>query len=213
MTTLTESPHAGEFLISEANGYLSREAIHVALESGSYDAGRVLAEALDADITVTPAAANSGDGTVGTLSLGANAKIGGYRAVCIEPASDAGMFAVYDPDGLFIGKANVAVAFTGPINFTISDGAANFVAGDSFTLAVSRAATPGYVAYDQDAGGIPAGILFDGVEGATGGVPGVAIVRLAEVHGATLGWKSDIEAGEIAAALAHLAKRNIIARD
>jgi len=42
MTTLTETPHAGEFLVSEANGTLSREVVTIASGSGVVPAGLVL---------------------------------------------------------------------------------------------------------------------------------------------------------------------------
>ena len=42
MTTLTESTHAGEFIVSEANGTLSREVVTVASGSGVIPAGMVL---------------------------------------------------------------------------------------------------------------------------------------------------------------------------
>lgn len=83
------------------------------------------------------AAGNTGDGTIGTVSTGTAAKAGVYRAVCIEPASNAGTFAVYDPDGLFVGRATAGVAFTAGPTFTIADGEADFVAGDSFTITVA----------------------------------------------------------------------------
>jgi hypothetical protein len=77
-----------------------------------------------------------GSGAIGTLSAGTGAQVGVYRAICIEPAANAGTFAVYDPNGVFIGHATVAVAFTGEVNFTIAD-ATDFVAGDFFTITVS----------------------------------------------------------------------------
>lgn len=42
MTTLTETPHAGEFLVSEANGTLSRAVVTIASGSGVVPAGLVL---------------------------------------------------------------------------------------------------------------------------------------------------------------------------
>lgn len=42
MTTLTETTHAGEFLVSEANGTLSREVVTIVSGSGVIPAGMVL---------------------------------------------------------------------------------------------------------------------------------------------------------------------------
>ncbi len=89
--------------------------------------------------TVTPAAASGntgGSGTIASATLGAGAKAGVYQVICVEPAANAGAFVVEDPDGLIIGRATVAVAFTGAINFTITD-ATDFVVGDRFTVTVA----------------------------------------------------------------------------
>jgi hypothetical protein len=93
--------------------------------------------------TVAAAVADAGNTGNGTVTLagtpfGANVKPGRYRLVCIEPAANAGVFAVEDPDGnVVLGRATVAVAFVGPIAFTINDGAADFISGDSFSIDVS----------------------------------------------------------------------------
>lgn len=100
--------------------------------------GTVLGRVAGAVAAAVAAAGNTGDGTVGTVTLGAGAKEGTYRLICIEPAANAGKFQVEDPDGNVVGVATVGVAFAGPINFTIADGAADFVAGDSFTVAVAE---------------------------------------------------------------------------
>src|SRR5690348_10692933 len=50
-------------------------------------------------ITVTADSGNTGTGTVGSASVSGRAKLGRYRLVCIEPASNAGTFALFDPDG------------------------------------------------------------------------------------------------------------------
>jgi hypothetical protein len=49
-------------------------------------------------IAPRPPAGNTGNGAIGTLSVGAAAKEGRYRAVCIEPGANVGTFAVFDPE-------------------------------------------------------------------------------------------------------------------
>jgi hypothetical protein len=88
-------------------------------------------------IAAAAAAGNTGNGAIGTLSVGAAAKEGRYRAVCIEPGANVGTFAVFDPEGVEVGTANVAVAFAGPVGFTIADGATDFISGDTFNIDVS----------------------------------------------------------------------------
>jgi hypothetical protein len=50
MTTLTETTHAGEFLVSEANGTLSREVVTIAAGAGVISAGMVLGKRSHADV-------------------------------------------------------------------------------------------------------------------------------------------------------------------
>lgn len=99
--------------------------------------GSVLGKITVGAAAAAAAAGNTGDGAFGAVSTGANAKPGVYRVTCIEPAANAGKFTVEDPDGIEVGVATVGVAFAGPINFTIADGAADFVAGDAFNVTVA----------------------------------------------------------------------------
>jgi hypothetical protein len=57
-----------------------------------------------------------------------------------------------------------------------------------------------------------AAILYDAVNATAGDAHGVAIVRLAEVHGGELVWPDGITSGEKTTALAELAALSIIAR-
>jgi hypothetical protein len=82
-------------------------------------------------------AGNAGDGTIGTVSAGVGAQPGVYRITCIEPAANGGQFAVEDPSGVTIGDAVVGTPFVGEVVFTIADGAADFGAGDQFTVTVA----------------------------------------------------------------------------
>jgi hypothetical protein len=88
--------------------------------------------------TAAAVAGNTGNGTMGAVTLAAGAKPGVYRVICIEPNTNLGTFAVEDPDGVIVGRANVGSAFAGPISFTIADGATDFVAGDAFTVTVAN---------------------------------------------------------------------------
>lgn len=82
-------------------------------------------------------AGNTGNGTITGVAAGVSPKPGVYKVICIEPAANAGTFEVIDPEGVFVGKANVAVAFAGPVAFTINDGAADFISGDGFDVTVA----------------------------------------------------------------------------
>lgn len=83
---------------------------------------------------------NTGDGTITASPVtGVGAKVGVYRLTCIEPTTNVGTFVVEDPDGITIGIATVAVAFTTHLTCTIADGSTDFVAGDAFTITVAAA--------------------------------------------------------------------------
>ncbi len=100
-------------------------------------AGAVLGQITVGGVSGAAAAGNTGNGTIGSLSAGAGAKPGVYKVVVVEPAANAGVFIVEDPDGVIVGRGNVAAAFTGPVNFTIADGATDFIAGDTFNVTVA----------------------------------------------------------------------------
>jgi len=181
MTVLTEARHAGEFIVSEANGWRSRESVIVAAGQ-DLEAGTILGKRIKGTAAAVADGANSGDGVIGAVvpgalaqvgayavvcvggtyavaapaaaagnagdgvltladpAFGADVKVGTYRVTCIEPAADGGTFAVEDPEGIEVGVAHVGVAHDGDhLKFTIADGATDFVAGDTFTIAVSAA--------------------------------------------------------------------------
>jgi hypothetical protein len=87
----------------------------------------------------TAFAGNTGNGAMGAITATTGAKPGNYSLVIIEPAANAGTFQVEDPDGVFVGRGTVGVAFSaGGLAFTLADGATDFVAGDGFTIAVTQ---------------------------------------------------------------------------
>lgn len=107
------------------------------LASGVVLRGMVMGTVVGA-ATAAAAAGNTGNGAFGAVTVGAGVKPGVYQITCIEPAANAGVFLVEGPDGVTVGRATVAVAFTGPINFTIADGATDFISGDRFTVTVAE---------------------------------------------------------------------------
>lgn len=85
---------------------------------------------------------NTGDGTITAApTVGAGAKVGVYRTICMEPATNLGKFTVEDPDGITVGVATVGTQFVGGgLTFTIADGATDFASGDAFTITVAAVA-------------------------------------------------------------------------
>ncbi len=91
--------------------------------------------------TVTPAAVvGTGNGAIGTVTADAGAVAGTYQVVIIEPAANGGAFEVIAPGGELDGTGTIGAPYNGAINFTLADGATDFVAGDRIPVAVSYAA-------------------------------------------------------------------------
>lgn len=89
--------------------------------------------------TAAPDSGNTGDGTLATLSVTGTPNPGAWTLTCNTAATDAGTFTLTDPDGTVV---STAVSVTGSpqavagITFTLSDGTADFVVGDFFTVTV-----------------------------------------------------------------------------
>jgi len=223
--SFTEGQHDCAVLISEAPGLRSRDVLTLA-QSGAervVTSGRLLGRkrgAVAAPVAFTDATAgknNTGTGTfAATPTALAGCKEGRYKLVVIEPASNAGTFALFDPDGILVGVGVVAVAYAGPhLSFTLQD-ATDFVSGDGFFIDV--AVGTAYVEWDEDnsdGSAIPRAILlYTKTVPAAADVQAPCLVRDAEVNAAEIGWPaSGTTDNEKAAALAALAAATgIIAR-
>lgn len=90
----------------------------------------LIALVITATATVTAGAVvGTGNGAIGVVTADAGAPEGVWQVIIIEPAANAGAFEVRRPDGSLDGTGNVAVAYNGGLNFTLADGATDFVAG------------------------------------------------------------------------------------
>lgn len=222
MTVLHEGRHPAEFILSEANGQRSRDAVKIGA-SQDFEPNTVIAKRAVVSGVVATASAGAGN-TVGSGALtlanpavSSKVKDGVYQVVCIEPASNAGAFEVFDPLGVSIGKATVGVAFDKEVKFTIAD-ATDFVAGDRFAIAVAADAIDfEWVAFNHDGtdgSEVPAGIAIYGAKTGVGESTRIAaVVRAAEVNGHFLIWPEDIDAAEKANAYQSLEGLGIIVRD
>lgn len=186
MTIKTEGVYTGEFLLSEANGTRSREEVVIAAGSGILKAGRLIALITAANaLTPTAAGGNTGNGTIGSVTVTSAAITGNYLLTITEAAENAGTFEVVDPMGLLLGEGTVGVPFTaGGLTFTLADGSTDFAVDDAFTLAV-LANLGEYTAYDDagtdDGRRTASGILFAAVDATVNDVRGVGVMRDAEV--------------------------------
>jgi hypothetical protein len=108
---------------------------------GSGDHGVVIGGTFAATGGSAAGAGNTGNGTMGAITVTAGAKQGVYTLEITGAAANAGAFRVTDPDGLFVDDGDVAAAFSsGGLAFTLADGATDFVVGDTFAITVTYTA-------------------------------------------------------------------------
>ncbi|MFP5515462.1 MAG: head decoration protein [Alphaproteobacteria bacterium] len=210
---ISEGNRTGEFLLSEAQGYRSREQI--TLDVGAvYAPGSVLGKVTVGTATATAKVGNAGNGTLGAVTVGA-AKPGAYAVTFIEPATNAGSFQVEDPDGVNVGTGAVGTAFTGGgLTFTIADGATDFAAGDQFkiTVAAGSGRFKLWNPANTDGSETAVAVLYAEVDATAGAQRGVGFVRDAEVNGQILTFFTGATDNQKAAAAAQLAASGIIVR-
>jgi hypothetical protein len=81
------------------------------------------------------AGANTGNGTLGTLSAATGAVAGAYTVTM----TGATAFSVVDPNGLQLKAGATGTPYTAEgVTFTVTPGGTAFVAGDKFTVTVSQ---------------------------------------------------------------------------
>jgi len=113
---------------------------------GSGDHGVILGGTFAATGASAAGADNTGNGTMGAITVTAGAKAGVYTLEITGAASNAGAFRVTDPDGVFINDGDVAAAFSsGGLAFTLADGATDFVVGDTFAITVTYTANAAFL--------------------------------------------------------------------
>ena len=220
MPGLTTAPITlGRVLKYEAPNFFSRDSVTVLAGSGaarSLSLGQVIGLITKGAATAEADGGNTGNGTVGTITLGAKAKVGDYVLTCIETAANGGVFQVTDPDGNLLPNLTVAVDYSGlHLNFTLADGATDFALGDLFTISVAVgsekavALDPDAVDGSQNAAGV-LGLAVSAPDGAD--AAGWAIKREAVVNPEQLVWPSGITEAQKTAALAELSALGIIQR-
>jgi hypothetical protein len=167
--------------------------------------------------TTAPVVSGTGNGTISGLSLGPDAKCGRYKLTCIAAAANAGTFSVVAPDGDRLADATVAVAYASrQVNFTLNDGATDYIVGDSFELVVFNQLSGGkVVAWDPttyDGRHVAIGALFDAIDASAADKAGVIVTRDAAFRRSELQWGAAISASEKVSAESDLLRRGIVLR-
>ncbi|WP_051281106.1 head decoration protein [Rhodanobacter sp. OR92] len=209
MSSKTENPRAGDFLLSEANGTYSRE--NGILSSGNnLLAGAVVAALLTA---VGTKISGTGDGAVGAVTLGSAAEVGTYVLTCTAAATGAGTFSVQTPSGEYLPNLTVAVAYATPhINLTVADGAADWAVGAVINVVVTAGEFTVLNPAGTDGSQIAAGVLWDNTNAADADAACVVIRRQAEARADGLVWPAAITEPQKSTAIAQLAELGIVLR-
>lgn len=221
MTTLTEGPRTGEFIVSEAPGERSRDQI-VLGTGNNLKAGAVLGTLITAATVVSAAKAggNTGNGTFtvdATTPLLPGGKLGVYVLRCIAAATNNGTFRLEDPDGRVLGDTVMAAgagAVAEQIQGALADGSTDFAVGDAFNITVSAITTEDaeFNPAGTDGSQFATGILYAATNATSADKRAVAVRRDAEVNSRLLTWKSGATTAQKAVAQQALAAAGIIFR-
>jgi hypothetical protein len=212
MPVQTESNYLGDVLKYEAPNLFSRE--EVTLTAGNLVLGAVVGRKAPA-VTATVGGTNTGNGVLGTVTLGVASLPGNYVLTCKTKVANAGVFTVVDPRGLPLPDLTVAVAYAGDhINCTLADGSTDFEVGDKFTIAVSVASEIGeFNPAASDGLQFAAGVLAEAADASTAAKQTVIIAREAIVSRPALVWKSGATAPQKATAIGQLKTLGILVRE
>jgi len=208
---LTERRQSGGYLVSEASGERSREQVTLKQQPNGtiLDGGTILGRigvSTGAPVwTANPG--NTGNGAMGAIVESAGAIVGDYRLTFVDPATNAGTFEVFDPNGAYVGTGKVGVAFAGGgLGFTLADGAVDFVGGDGGKVTVAPNADAGkYTVCKIDAADgsqKAAAILFNSPFDVTSGDTKQTVTkRHSEVNGSELTYPPNADIGAVNAQL------------
>lgn len=146
LKTTSEPKGAGHFISGDYEPNQSAEQITLAITAVALPSGTMLGRVTRGNQAVA-AVANAGNTGTGVFAAAPTADAGvspgDYTLTVIEPAANGGTIQVARPDGTEDGIAWIGVAYNGSVNFTLNDGAADFIAGDGFKITVSYAAGTG----------------------------------------------------------------------
>jgi len=199
MAAVNDTFRTAEFIVSEANGYRSRDEVTV-ISTPALVAGNVLGKITVGTASAAAQGGNTGNATSSAVTVGTKAKPGVY----IVEFTAATTFIVLDPDGIQIGNGVTGTAFSvsDHIDFTITAGGTPMVAGDGFniTVAAGSGKYAPYAAAATDGTATVAGILWEGTPASYDDVATI-INRDAEVNLAHLtytGTEAVVVAGLLA---------------
>lgn len=213
-----EGIHGPEFLVSEANGFRSRDTGDVgAMAAATYAPGTVLVASAGSNTVADSAdAGNTGNGaaTIDAATDASALQSGRYVLTCITAAANGGVFEVVNPEGGVEGTVTVGASAVnlGGLSIAIADGAADFVVGDKLYVDVSAVAGD-YAPAAAGTLGNAVGIAYNEfTTSTTDDVEITIIVRDAEVDMEKIQWPTGATPAQKAAGVAALKALGIVAR-
>jgi len=171
----------------------------IIVASGNLKRGSVLGMVSTNNAIAQAGDDNAGNGTFGTITVGAAAKAGNY----LLTATVATTFSVVDPEGNALPNVTVGTAYSqGGLGFTITAGGTAFAAGDTFVIDVTDAVGQFILSVKtaSDGSQTPSAILVDDVD-ATGGPVTAGGYVMAEVNARALHYDASWTIPTLTAAL------------
>lgn len=117
-----------------------REAVVVNDAAATISVGAALGRYIASPVGTAGAVVGTGNGVMGAITLTSNKDmvLGTYTVKITKTVTNAGDFALLDPNGKVVGYGAVGVAFNqAGFAFTLADGATDFVVGDSIPIVVT----------------------------------------------------------------------------
>lgn len=212
MAIKTETTHRAEALVSELPGLMSRKT--GTLNSGqNLQAQTVIAQILAAGVA-TAVGTPTGNGaiTIGA-AIGPQTVAGVYKLVATTSGA-AAVFNFLAPDGTLIRQVTTGggATVTDHLTVTIADGAADFAAGDTFSVTVTGGDLSQFAPAGTTGTQIPVGVLYSDVDASTADKPCVYHYRDSVFNAAELVWPAGITTDEKNAAISRLMAAGIILR-
>lgn len=211
MTAYTEAARNTDVLLSEANGFLSRETITLISGAGALAAGTILGKITKGAATAELVAGGTGNATFSAVVVGNKSLPGVYRLI----ATAATKFNLEDPLGVLLGVVTLGAQSTlGGLTFTFTAGATPHVATDQATITVA-AGSGKYLAFDADnldGTEVADAVLLYATDATSADVNAVVVIRSAELKSAKVVWAATNTAPNIVVGTANLVAKQIIIR-
>jgi hypothetical protein len=220
MTTLTESLHAGAYLVSDDFTY-SRDQVTIA-PNQTIKAGQVLGKTgvpsgEQIVAAILAGAVGNGVATVDPTAPITAAAIDGLYIAEMQTAGATAAFHLLDPAGKLVGEGAVGTLFNGVLKFTISNGGTPFAIGDKVGFSVAREDLIDELYYPLNLAatdGTQNAVAISWAPVVTGSASAAATIsaRHTEVRLADLTWPAGATSAQISEAIVQLRARGIIPR-